>query len=175
AAAGVAMRVEQIACLVGMGTGMGVQPLLGFCVGAEDWSRYRAVLKFSLKFTVTISLIMTAICFTFAGNIVAMFLTEPEAFGYGVKFLRMKLSSSVLFAVFFIFVNALQGMGAGRASFILSLCRQCALYMPLMFVLNHFAGEYGIVWALPVAELLSLAQTVIMYGRIIFSPQMYKI
>ena len=171
AAAGVAMRVEQIACLVGMGTGMGVQPLLGFCVGAEDWSRYRAVLKFSLKFTVTISLIMTAICFTFAGNIVAMFLTEPEAFGYGVKFLRMKLSSSVLFAVFFIFVNALQGMGAGRASFILSLCRQCALYMPLMFVLNHFAGEYGIVWALPVAELLSLAQTVIMYGKIIFNPR----
>ena len=171
AAAGVAMKIEQIACLVGMGAGQGVQPLLGFCVGSENWEKYREILKFSLKFTIALSLAIIATCFTFAENIVSAFLNEPEAYSYGVKFLRIKLSSSVLFAVFFIFVNALQAMGAAKASFILSVCRQCALYVPLMFMLNYFAGEYGIVWALPAAELLSLLQTVIIYGRIIFSPR----
>ena len=77
------------------------------------------------------------------------------------------------FAVFFVFVNALQAMGAGKASFILSVCRQCVLYMPLMFVFNHLWGEYGIVWALPAAELLSLLQTVIIYGKIIFNPKYF--
>ncbi|MBQ7170107.1 MAG: MATE family efflux transporter [Synergistaceae bacterium] len=171
AAAGVAMRIEQLACLVAMGTGQGIQPLLGFSIGAEDWDRYRAFLMFALKFTVALTLAMVAGCFVFSRNIVAMFVNDPEAFGYAVQFLRMKLSSSILFAVFFVFVNALQAMGAGRASFILSVCRQCVLYMPLMFVMNYFAGEYGVVWALPMAELLSLLQTVIMYGRIIFSPK----
>ena len=171
AAAGVAMKIEQIACLVGMGAGQGVQPLLGFCVGSENWEKYREILKFSLKLTIALSLAIIATCFTFAENIVSAFLNEPEAYSYGVKFLRIKLSSSVLFAVFFIFVNALQAMGAAKASFILSVCRQCALYVPLMFMLNYFAGEYGIVWALPAAELLSLLQTVIIYGRIIFSPR----
>lgn len=175
AAAGVSMRIEQLACLIAMGTGQGIQPLLGFSIGAEDWDRYRAFLMFALKFTIVLTLVMVAGCFVFSDRIVSMFLNEPEAFGYAVKFLRMKLSSSLLFAIFFVFVNALQAMGAGRASFILSVCRQCVLYMPLMFVLNHFAGEYGIVWALPAAELLSLLQTVIMYGKIIFSPQMYKL
>ena len=165
------MRIEQIACLVAMGTGQGIQPLLGFSVGAEDWRRYRAFLMFALKFTVILTLVMIAGCFVFSENIVSMFVNEPEAFSYAVKFLRMKLSSSLLFAIFFVFVNALQAMGAGRASFILSVCRQCVLYMPLMFVMNHFAGEYGIVWALPMAELLSLMQTVIIYGRVIFNPK----
>ena len=173
AAAGVATRIEQMAILIAMGTGQGIQPLLGFSVGAEDWRRYRAFLNFALKFTVILTLVMIAVCFVFSENIVSMFVNEPEAFSYSVKFLRMKLSSSLLFAIFFVFVNALQAMGAGRASFILSICRQCVLHMPLMFVMNHFAGEYGIVWALPMAELLSLVQTVIIYGKIIFNPKQY--
>ena len=114
---------------------------------------------------------MIALCYVFTRNVVSVFLTEPQAFDYAVKFLHIKLSSSILFAIFFIYINALQAMGAGRASFILSVCRQCALYMPLLFILNHFAGEFGIIWALPVAELLSLLQTVIVYGKIIYNPR----
>ena len=171
AAAGVVMRIDQITGLFAMGAGQGVQPLLGFCVGAQDWERYRAMLKFALKFTITTSLIMIAGCYLFTSNIVSIFLNEPEAFKYAVEFLHIKLSSSILFAVFFILVNALQAMGAGKASLILSVCRQCVLYMPLLFILEHFAGEYGIILALPAAELLSLLQTVIIYGRIIFNPK----
>ncbi len=171
AAAGVVMRVDQITGLFAMGAGQGTQPLLGFCVGAKDWDRYRAMLKFALNFTVSLSLMMIALCYVFTSEIVSVFLSEPRAFGYAVEFLRIKLSSSILFAVFFIYINALQAMGAGRASFILSVCRQCVLYMPLLFVMNYFAGEYGIIWALPIAELLSLVQTVIMYGKIIYDPR----
>ena len=171
AAAGVVMRVDQITGLFAMGAGQGTQPLLGFCVGAKDWDRYKAMLKFALNFTVSLSLAVIALCYAFTSEIVSVFLSEPKAFGYAVDFLHIKLSSSILFAVFFIYINALQAMGAGRASFILSVCRQCVLYMPLLFVMNHFAGEYGIIWALPIAELLSLVQTVIMYGKIIYDPR----
>lgn len=170
AAAGVVMRVDQITGLFAMGTGQGVQPLLGFCVGAQDWKRYRAMLKFALKFTVTTSLTMIALCYVFTSNIVAIFLNEPQSFGYAVEFLHIKLSSSILFALFFVMVNALQAMGNGRASLILSVCRQCVLYMPLLFILEKFYGEYGVISALPAAEALSLVQTVIIYGRVIFHP-----
>ena len=171
AAAGVMMRIDQITGLFAMGTGQGIQPLLGFCVGAEDWERYRAMLKFALKFAITLSLMMIIGCYLFTQNIVAIFLNEPKAFEYAVKFLRIKLSSSILFAIFFILINALQAMGAGRASLILSVCRQLVLYMPLLFIMNYFAGEYGIICALPIAELLSLLQTVIIYGKIIYDPR----
>ncbi len=171
AAVGVSMRINQIAGLIAMGAGQGVQPLLGFCVGAQDWERYRAMLFFALKFTVSISLILVAGCLVFTGEIVGVFLTEPEAFSYAVDFTRIFLSSSLAFYIFFIFINALQAMGAGRASLILSVCRQIVLYIPAMFVLNYFFGTYGLVWSLPTAEYLSLLQTVIFYGRIIFNPK----
>ena len=171
AAAGVVMRIDQITGLFAMGAGQGTQPLLGFCVGAKDWKRYRAMLNFAMNFTVSLTLMMITACYMFTGKIAGIFLTEPEAFGYAVKFLRIKLSSGILFAVFFIYVNALQAMGAGRASLILSVCRQLVLYMPLLVIMNHFFGEYGIIWALPIAELLSLLQTVIIYGKIIYNPR----
>lgn len=173
AAAGVSMRIEQIATLIAMGCGQGVQPLLGFCVGAKDWDRYRGILKFALQITISISLFMVAMCYLFTGGIVRVFLINPEAFNYAVDFLRIKLTSSVLFAIFFIFINALQAMGAAKASFILSFCRQCVLYIPALFIMNYFMQAYGLIWALPIAELLSLLQTVIIYGKIVFNPKIF--
>ena len=173
AAAGVSMRIEQIATLIAMGCGQGVQPLLGFCVGAQDWDRYRGILKFALQIAISISLFMVAMCYLFTSGIVRVFLINPEAFNYAVNFLRIKLTSSVLFAIFFIFVNALQAMGAAKASFVLSFCRQCVLYIPALFIMNYFMGAYGLIWALPIAELLSLLQTVIIYGKIVFHPKIF--
>lgn len=172
AAAGVAMRVNQIAGLISMGAGQGVQPLLGYCVGAQTWERYREMLKFALKFTVNMSLVLVVGCFAFTRQIVGVFLSEPEAFGYSVDFVRILLTTSLAFGVFFMFINALQAMGAGRASLILSVCRQMVIYVPVMFVFNYLFGAYGLVWALPAAEVISLAQTVISYGRIIFNPEL---
>lgn len=171
AAAGVAMRINQIASLISMGAGQGVQPLLGYCVGAKDWERYRSILKFSLKLIVITGLLLVGLCFIFTGDIVQVFLMEPQAFNYSVNFVRILLTTSVAFGIFFLFVNALQSMGAGRASLILSVCRQCVIYVPLLFVMNYFAGVYGLVWALPAAEIISLVQTCIFYGHTIFDPK----
>lgn len=171
AATGVAMRINQMTGLVAMGAGQGVQPLLGFCVGAKTWDRYRAILKFALKFSVSMSVIIMAVCYVFTDKIVGVFLIQPEAFSYAVVFVRILLITGITFSIFFMFVNALQAMGAGKASLILSVCRQCVIYVPMMFLLNKFLGANGIIWALPAAEVISLTQTSVFYGKIIFNPK----
>ena len=171
AAAGVSMRINQIAGLIAMGSGQGAQPLLGFCVGAQDWDRYKAILKFALKFSLSMSFCLMALCYIFTGNIVRVFLTQPEAYSYSVKFVRILLLTSLTFSVFIMFVNALQSMGAGRASLILSISRQCIIYVPIMFLFNYLFGAYGLMWALPAAEVISLMQIIIVYGKIIFNPK----
>ena len=165
AAGGVAMKVNQMATLAAMSCGQGVQPLLGFCVGAKTWKRYDELFSFAMKFTITMVLSVSALCFVFSREIVGMFLSVPEALNYAVNFNRILLSSAAAFASFFIIINALQAMGAARASFVLSVCRQCVIYVPTMCVLNFFFGEYGLVCALPVTEVLSLIQTIILYRK----------
>ena len=173
AAAGVMMRINQITTLIAMGVGQGVQPLLGFNIGAKDWKRYRGILKFAIQFAFGISFLLVAACYIFREPIVRVFLIDPEAFKYAVEFVEIKLTSSVFFAIFFIFVNALQAMGAARASLIISVCRQCVLYVPMLFIMNYFMKEYGLIWALPIAELLSLVQSYLTYGKIIFNPKIF--
>ena len=40
-----------------IGFGQGIQPLLGYCVGAKDWKRYKETFRFSLLFSFIISVI----------------------------------------------------------------------------------------------------------------------
>ena len=91
AAGGVAMKVNQMTILAAMSSGQGVQPLLGFCVGAENWKRYDEIFSFAIKFTIAMVLTVAFFSFMFTREIVGVFLTEPEAFNYAVKFNRILL------------------------------------------------------------------------------------
>lgn len=119
---GVAMKVVTITGMISMGLGQGVQPLLGYCVGARTWERYKKVLKFSLWFSLILSLVLTAVCYLYTNQIVSAFLTDASAFDYAVSFSRILLTTSALFGVFYVLTNALQAMEADKDSFIFRYC-----------------------------------------------------
>lgn len=161
---GVAMKVTMMTGMVCIGLGQGVQPLLGYCVGARDWTRYRKVLRFSLVFALILSLVLTGLCWLFTGPIVQVFLTDQGAFSYGVTFSRILLSTSALFGVFYVLNNALQAMGAATPSLIINLSRQGLIYLPALFLLEAALGINGLVWAQPVADVLSTLLAAALYG-----------
>lgn len=163
AGSGVAMKVTMITGMLAMGVGQGVQPLLGYCVGARTWERYNKILKFSLYFSFILSAVMTVICYLFANQIVSVFLTETSAFEYGVRFAKILLTTSVFFGVFYVLTNALQAMGAAVPSLIINLSRQGIIYIPALYILNSFLGENGLIWAQPVADILSIGLAAVLY------------
>ncbi len=166
AAMGVAMKVVTITGMVSMGLGQGVQPLLGYCVGAKLWGRFKKVLRFSLTFALCLSLVLTAVCYLFTNQIVSAFLTDAMAFDYAVQFARILLTTSFLFGVFYVIINALQAMGAATESLIINLSRQGIIFIPALFLLKEMMGLTGLVWAQPVADLISIVFAVILYIRI---------
>lgn len=162
---GVAMKVTMITGMVCIGLGQGVQPLLGFCVGAKKWDRYNSVLRFSLIFALILSTILTGICYLFTDEIVRVFLTNEAAFEYGVSFVRILLCTSFLFGIFYVLTNALQACGAATESLIVNVSRQGLIYIPAMFILGAVFQETGLVWAQPVADVLSLVLAAVLYQR----------
>lgn len=161
---GVAMKVTMITGMVAMGIGQGIQPLLGYCVGAKTWERYKKIMCFSMWFAFFLGLIMTVICYIFTNQIVSVFLTEQSAFDYAVQFARILLSTSTLFGVFYVLTNALQAMGAAVSSLIINLSRQGIIYIPALFLLKTVLGVNGLVWAQPVADILSIGLAVGLYA-----------
>lgn len=163
AGVGVAMKVTMMTSMVCIGLGQGVQPLLGYCVGARKWVRYKSVLRFSLVFAFVLSTALTAICYLFTGQIVSVFLTDAAAYEYGVSFARILLCTSFLFGVFYVLINALQASGAATESLIVNISRQGLIYIPAMFALGALFHETGLIWAQPVADVLSLLLAIALY------------
>lgn len=162
---GVAMKVTMITGMACIGIGQGVQPLLGYCVGARLWERFKKIMKFSLIFALGISVFMTVLGYVFTGQIVKAFLSEQAAYDYAIQFARIKLTTSVLFGIFYVLCNALQAMGAATASLIVNLSRQGLIYIPALFILQYFFQLNGLVWAQPVADVLSMALVILLYQR----------
>lgn len=160
---GVAMKVVIITGMVCMGLGQGVQPLLGYCVGAKLWKRFKDIFKFSILFALILGVVLTIICYIFTNQIVSAFLTDVTAFGYATQFARILLTTSFLFGVFYVLTNALQAMGAATASLIINLSRQGIIFIPALFILKAILGLTGLVWAQPVADILSIFLAAILY------------
>lgn len=166
AAMGVAMKVVVITGMVCMGLGQGTQPILGYCVGAKLWERFRKVLRFSLVFAFLLSVVLTGICYLFTNQIVSAFLTDATAFGYAVQFSRILLTTSFLFGVFYVLTNALQAMGAATAALVINVSRQGIVFIPALFILKMAMGMTGLVWAQPVADVVSLMVAYVLYVKI---------
>lgn len=162
---GVAMKVVTITGMVCMGLGQGVQPLLGYCVGAKLWARFRAVLKFSLLFAFLLGTALTVVCYLFTEQMVRVFLTDATAFEYAVQFAKILLTTSFFFGVFYVLINTLQAMGAATASLVINLSRQGIIFIPALFVLKAMLGLTGLLWAQPVADSLSLLIAAALYLR----------
>lgn len=163
---GVAMKVTMMTGMVCIGFGQGIQPLLGYCVGAKLWERFKKTMRFSIIFSLGLSAVMTALCYLLRGQIVGAFLTEPAAFDYAVAFTNILLTTSILFGLFYVLCNSLQAMGVATPALIVNLSRQGIIYIPALFILQAWLGVSGLVWAQPVADILSTALVLFHYFRV---------
>lgn len=160
---GVAMKITMITGMICIGFGQGIQPLLGYCVGAKNWKRYKESLRFSVIFGFGLSTVMTILCYVFDQQIVGVFLSEPNALSYGVQFSKILLTTNFLFGMFYVLSNALQAMGAATSALIINISRQGLIYIPAIFVLQAVIGMHGLLWAQPVADVLSVILVIILY------------
>ena len=137
-------------------------PLLGYCVGAKNWARYKEILKFSVVSSTVLCLAMTALCYISNDALIGTFLTEDRSFEYGIRFAKILLSTAFMSGAFFSMISAIQAMGASVPALILNLCRQGIIYIPTLFALRALLGVYGLIWAQPVSDVLSLTLAVVL-------------
>ena len=163
AAMGVSMKIVTITGMICTGLGQGVQPLLGYCVGAGNWKRYRSCFRFSMLFALALGVSLTIVCYLFINQIAAAFLSEPEALDYAVTFSKILLCTGFLYGIFYVLLNALQAMGAAAASLIINVSRQGIIFIPMLFILEAKLGAAGLVWAQPVSDMLSLILAAILF------------
>ncbi len=162
---GVTAKIIMIVTLIGIGIGSGVQPFLGYCYGAKEKDRLTKGIRFSALFGLVFCAVIAALCFIFAEPIVKVFLTDLTALDAGVHFTRILMSTAWLIGAFAICQNTLQAVGAATPALLASIFRQGVIFIPAVFIMKALIGVDGLIWAQPVADVLSLVVVIFMLAR----------
>lgn len=163
AAMGVAMKANMLVVMLQIGLGQGVQPLIGYCYGAKNYSRMRKCMRFSIACNVVIGTVMMVFYLVFRENAISMFINNDEVIELGVKMLTALMTSGPVIGIMFVFNFAFQGMGKGWQSMVLSIGRQGLVFIPLLFIMRAFIGLNGIIWVQPTADIVCVVMSILMF------------
>ncbi|MDD6603114.1 MAG: MATE family efflux transporter [Eubacteriales bacterium] len=163
AAMGVAMKANLLVVMLQIGLAQGIQPLIGYCYGAKEYGRMKKGIRFGMMCNVIIGALVTVFYLLYRQQVIRMFIDNADVVDYGVKMLTALMTPGVVLGIMFIINFAFQGMGKGVQSFILAAGRQGLIYLPMLFIMDKFVGLEGLVWAQPVADVVCIVISVVMF------------
>lgn len=169
AAMGVAMRIFTIPIFVFIGLAIGVQPLIGYSYGAGNKLRLKKVLNTAIVYAFVLAAFFTLLFILFSKYSVIIFIKNAEVVSIGSQILKIYTLAIIFAAVQMQFGSALQAMGKGFASLILSVSRMGLIYIPAIILLNKFYGFNGMIYSLPLTDFLTTGLAFIFIYKILVS------
>lgn len=160
---GVAMKANMLVVMLQLGLASGIQPLVGYNFGAENYKRMKKIMNFSMLVNVVIGVVLSAIYIIFTDSIIMIFIKDAEVVEYGSKMLKALMLSGALIGIMFVFSFSFQAMGKAIPSLILSISRQGLVFLPILVIFSKILGLNGIIYAQPIADLCSLVIALIMF------------
>lgn len=167
AAMGVAQKLLSIGNYVYQGFAAGSQPLMGYNYGAKNYKRMLAVLKAGVIVVSGTELVIMGICGIFAPRLIGIFSSSPEVIATGSRVLRTIMCILPFVGAVSMSRTSFQAMGKPQYAFGITLVRQLFLYVPLLLILDHRFGFYGMIWAQPITEIIMMTVSLRLLSRTI--------
>ena len=164
---GVSTKLIYIGTFIFMGFGAGTQPLVGYSYGSKNFSRVKEVIREGIKITETIGIILTILFYFIAPLLVSLFTPINDIVYWGTRVLRIQILLFLVVGPQMIANTSIQAFGKGREALFISVARQGLLFIPLLFILNHYAGFTGLLLAQPIADFLTSIIALIILIKII--------
>ena len=153
----IVMRIMLGANSVIVGLGQGFQPVCGYNYGAGQHARVKKLYDLTFFMSAAIMAVGTVICLFAARPLMGLFTSSSETLAYGETALRIICLGFVVSAVSTTSSGALEGLGKGMESLVISLCRYVIFIMPLAALLCHLFAADGVWHAFWITEVLSAA------------------
>lgn len=165
AAMAAAGKSTMVISMIQMGICLGVQPLMAYNYGAQNLARLKEILVKLTGLTVVSGSIITLVCLFNGQWIVSLFLKDAAVLELGQRMISLLVISGPFLGLFYIGSNFLQASGNALLAVVVSLLRQGIFLIPLLFVMNHFFGVTGNIWAHVLADTLAAAAAVFLAMR----------
>lgn len=152
---GIAGRMLMLILMPIIGVSHGLQPIVGYNYGAQNFKRVNESIKLSLKITTVIGFLGFAVLFMFPGTFFRIFSTDTDLITNGETALRIMVLATPVIGMNVISTTVFQAIGKARPSFILSMSRQILFLIPLVILLPRYLDLSGVWMAFPLSDIMA--------------------
>lgn len=163
AAFGVSQRIVQLPEFLCMGVTLGVLPLIAYSFGARNRARLTGGIRAACLAIGVLTIVFSGLVLLFHTQVLGLFSTDPEVLEVGALILVAQLVSTIFNGFTGLIIAVFQGIGAGRATTIMSFA-QGLLFIPVIVVANLLFGLTGIIWAMTATELLTFVAGLVLWA-----------
>ena len=164
---GIYYKLQTFLYLPANGIIQGMRPLIGYNYGAGEQKRVKEIYNIVLCMSSVIMVLGTIICLLIPGQLINLFTHVPETIHTGEIALRVISAGFLVSAVSVTSSGALEGLGKGMPSLIISLCRYIIIIIPSAFLFGRLFGAVGVWNAFWVAEFITAIISFFIYHRTI--------
>ena len=164
---GIYYKLQTFLYLPANGIIQGMRPLIGYNYGAGEPKRVKEIYNIVLCMSSVIMVLGTIICLLIPGQLINLFTHVPETIHTGEIALRVISAGFLVSAISVTSSGALEGLGKGMPSLIISLCRYIIIIIPSAFLFCKLFGAVGVWNAFWVAEFITAIISFFIYHRTI--------
>lgn len=134
------------------GVVQGMRPLIGYNYGAGEKKRVRDIFKSALILIVGVMVIGTILCLIIPDKLIGLFTNKANTIEIGKTGLRIISLGFIVSSVPVAVSGALEGLGKGKESLVISILRYIVIMIPLAFFISRIVGATGVWHAFWITE-----------------------
>ena len=169
---GIYYKLQTFIYLPANGILQGMRPLIGYNYGAGENKRVSQIYKIVLCMSGIIMVLGTVICLLIPGQLIGLFTHIEATIQTGETALRIIGAGFIVSAVSVTSSGALEGLGKGTPSLLISLCRYVVVIIPVAFLLSRHFGAVGVWNAFWITEAITAIISLFIYRKAIAKPTM---
>ncbi len=162
---GIYYKLQTFLYLPANGIVQGMRPLIGYNYGAGEHKRVKQIYKIVLYMSGMIMILGTVICLLIPDLLMGLFTDSETTIQAGQTALRIISGGFIVSAVSVTSSGALEGLGKGFPSLVISLCRYIVIILPAAFVLSKLWGPSGVWHSFWIAESVTAVIAFIVYNK----------
>lgn len=163
---GVYFRLQSFVFMPVFGLNQGAMPIIGYNFGARNRERLMEAYKKALISAVMIMVLGFALFQIFPRQLLLLFSASENMMAIGIPALRI-ISLCFIPAAFDVMMSAFfQATGHGLYSLFASMIRQLVGILPLAYILLEMGGVIASWYSIPLAEILGLTYSTIMFRKL---------
>lgn len=164
AVVGIVMKFFQIVISIVVGMAAGCIPIVGYNIGARRFDRAKLLFIYLLVCEGIVGVISLCIAEFLPGQLIALFGSANESIYYtefAIKAFRIYLCMLVLACINKATFIYLQALGKALLSTVLSMVREVIFGVGFAIILPIFFGLDGVLYSMPVSDILTFIISVI--------------